>query len=162
MSFYNKRENLDFWFTNGKFIPLWMHQRPVKFIAFPSIFIKQYCIIKSIFLSHAWNFYFVLFWNVHSKHIRILFLPINLSCLRTKSKKKKKITKWRWSKYRVHRLFQLTEGMRGKTCYLSWITVLYLRDMVNGFRLTEAIPGVRVWGWAASRGETRSRASFAW
>lgn len=36
----------------ANYLSLWMHQRPVKFIAFPSIFIKQYCIIKiTIFIT---------------------------------------------------------------------------------------------------------------
>lgn len=48
------KNKFGFWFTNHEFIPHWTHQRPVKLIAFPSVYKAILYYKELIFLSHAW------------------------------------------------------------------------------------------------------------
>ena len=78
------------------------------------------------------------FKNVHSKHIRTLFLPMNLSCLRTKSIKLS-------SGDEVARVLQTERSEGNKSCIPSYLCAWLLTHR-------EFIPGMCL-GWAGS-GET--------
>lgn len=52
------KNKFGFWFTNHEFIPHRTHQRPVKLIAFPSVYKAILYYKELIFLSHAWLFLF--------------------------------------------------------------------------------------------------------
>ena len=68
---------------------------------------------------------------MHSKHIRTLFLPVNLGCRRTKKKKKKKLPNG-YAVESIHRLLKLKEEMRlGEQVLCP--ELLYWLDMVDGY-----------------------------
>lgn len=56
--FFLIKNKFGFWFTNHEFFPHRAHQRPVKLLAFPSVYKAILYYKELIFLSHAWLFWF--------------------------------------------------------------------------------------------------------
>lgn len=55
--FFLIKNKFGFWFTNHEFFPHRAHQRPVKLLAFPSVYKAILYYKELIFLSHAWLFW---------------------------------------------------------------------------------------------------------
>lgn len=68
--FFLIKNKFGFCFANHEFIPHRTHQRPVKLIAFPSVYKAILYYKELIFLSHAWLFlfFFFLLKDVHSTY----------------------------------------------------------------------------------------------
>lgn len=57
VGFFKIKNKFGFWFTNHEFFPHRAHQRPVKLLAFPSVYKAILYYKELIFLSHAWLFW---------------------------------------------------------------------------------------------------------
>lgn len=57
LGFFLIKNKFGFWFTNHEFFPHRAHQRPVKLLAFPSVYKAILYYKELIFLSHAWLFW---------------------------------------------------------------------------------------------------------